>query len=350
MLAELVDHVIGVDPDLEFVNVAVVDAKTTGVVAQGRFKATAAGYGEAMLFVDGHSVATERVWAIEGTASYGRGLAVALGRAGEWVIEFDRPTARSKDGAKSDELDAVRAARETLGRAKVATPRCHDGDREAIRVHTVARDGAVRARTAAINELKAMIVTADESLRAPLRGLTTVAQVARCAGLDVAPAGTVEQRHTATAMRMLAQRIHHLDAEIRTHDAALKELLDRAAPQLLAECGIGYTLAAEFVLAWSHPGRCRSDAAFARLGGAAPIPATSGQNQHRHRLSRGGDRQLNRALYLVALTRRRCHPETKTYIARRIAEGKTEREAIRCLKRYIARHVWRLLEHPPQTA
>jgi transposase len=347
MLAELVGHVIGVDPDLEFINVAVVDAKTTGVVTTGRFPATAAGYGEAMLFADGHSVATERAWAIEGTASYGRGLTVALARAGEWVIEFDRATSKSKDGAKSDELDAVRAAREALGRAKLATPRSPDGDREAIRVHALARDGAVRARTAAINELKAMIVTADESLRAQLRGLTTVGQVNRCDDLDVESLDTA-QRHTATVMRLLAQRIKHLNVEIRDHDRALKELLDRAAPQLLTEPGIGYTLAAQLVLAWSHPGRCRNDAAFARLAGVSPVPATSGKNQQRHRLSRGGDRQLNRALYLVATTRRRCHPETKSYIARRVADGNTEREAIRCLKRYIARHVWRLLEHPPE--
>ena len=147
----------------------------------------------------------------------------------------------------------------------------------------------------------------------------------------------------------LARHIEHLDAEVDDHDRVLKELLDQAAPQLLAERGIGYVTAAAFYIAWSHPGRCHSDAAFARLGGTSPVEATSGQNQSRHRLNRGGDRQLNRALYLVAITKQRCNPATKAHIARRTADGKTDREAIRCIKRFIARRVWRLLEHPPIT-
>ena len=151
-------------------------------------------------------------------------------------------------------------------------------------------------------------------------------------------------------MRALAQRIQLLDAEVDDHDRALKQLLDQAAPQLIAERGIGYITAAQFYLTWSHPGRCHSEAAFARLGGTSPVPATSGQNQTRHRLNRGGDRQLNRALYLVAVTKQRCDPATRAYIARRVAEGKTEREAIRCIKRFLASRVWRLLEHPKITA
>ena len=147
-----------------------------------------------------------------------------------------------------------------------------------------------------------------------------------------------------TALRALARRIEHLDAEVDDHDRALKALLDQAAPQLLAERGIGYVTAAEFYIAWSHPGRCHSEAAFARLGGTSPVAATSGLNQTRHRLNRGGDRQLNRALYLVAITKQRCDPATKTYMARRTAEGKTDREVTRCIKRFIARRVWRLLE------
>ena len=181
MLAELVDHVVGVDPDRDWITLAVLDAHNAGVVAEGRFAATRDGYDDAVDFVDTHSVETERAWVIEGSGSYGRGLAAALGRRGEWVIEFDRPTRKTKDGAKSDALDAVRAAREMLGRKRLSVPRAHDGIREAIRVHAVTRAGAVRARTGAINELKAMIVTADETLRAELRGLRTEAQVAVCA-------------------------------------------------------------------------------------------------------------------------------------------------------------------------
>jgi transposase len=203
----------------------------------------------------------------------------------------------------------------------------------------------VRARTAAINELKAMIVTADEALRAELRGLRTSGQVAACVKFRDRPHSAVHERATRTVMRALARRIELLDNEIDGHDRALRELLDAAAPQLIAERGIGYITAAQFYLAWSHPGRCHSEAAFARLGGTSPVPATSGQNQTRHRLNRGGDRQLNRALYLVAVTKQRCDPTTRAYIARRVAEGKTEREAIRCIKRFLARRVWRLLEH-----
>jgi len=350
MLAELVNHVVGVDPDRDWITLAVLDARSAGVVAEGRFPATKDGYDDAVAFVDVHSVDSERAWVIEGSAGYGRGLAVALSRRGEWVIEFDRPTRKTKDGAKSDALDAVRAAREMLGRKRLSVPRAHDGVREAIRVHAVTRAGAVRVRTGAINELKAMIVTADDSLRSELRGLRTPAQVAACAKFRNRPRSAVHEKATRAAMRSLAQRIQFLDDEIDAHDRALRELLDQTAPQLIAERGIGYVTAAQFYLAWSHPGRCHSEAAFARLAGTAPVPATSGQNQTRHRLNRGGDRQLNRALYHVAITKQRCDPATRAYIARRVADGKTEREAIRCIKRFLARRVWRLLEHPKITA
>ena len=215
----------------------------------------------------------------------------------------------------------------------------------------MARDTAVRARTAAINELKAFVVTADESLRSELRGLRTPALVKKCAGFRHSPNRSVDQQCTRASMRAVAQRISHLDDEIRNHEQALAVLIDQAAPQLVAEVGIGPVTAASFYVAWSHPGRCRNEAAFARLAGVAPIPANSGQSQDRHRLNRRGDRQLNRALHLVAVTRIRCHPQTRAYRARRSSEGKTDREIRRCLKRYIARRVWRLLEHQtPQTS
>ena len=162
-------------------------------------------------------------------------------------------------------------------------------------------------------------------------------QVAACARFRDRTNVPVDQRCTRAALRALARRIEHLDAEVDDHDRALKTLLDQAAPQLLTERGIGYVTAAEFYITWSHPGRCRSEAAFARLGGTSPVAATSGLNQTRHRLNRGGDRQLNRALYLVAITKQRCDPATKTYTARRTAEGKTDRETTRCIKRFIAR-------------
>ena len=151
MLAEMVDHVVGIDPDRDWITAAVLEAGTTGVVATGRFPANAVGYRDVVAWADEYSTDTERAWAIEGTASYGRGLTAALGRCGEWVIEFDRAKEKpAKDGSKTDELDAIRAGRETLGRANLASPRAHQGLREALRVHAVARDTAGRARTAAI--------------------------------------------------------------------------------------------------------------------------------------------------------------------------------------------------------
>ncbi len=347
MLAELVDHVIGVDPDRDWITVAALDSRTSAVITTDRFPATRDGYNDAIAWADAHTEASERAWVIEGTASYGRGLTIALQRRDELVVEFDRPMRKAaKDGAKSDALDAIRAAREALGRGKLNEPRANDGIREAIRVHTVTRAAAVRARTAAVNELKAFIVTAQEQLRSELRGLRTNKIVTRCSRFRDSTTRPIGDRCTRNAMRALARRIQHLEAEIADHDTAMKTLIAQAAPQLLAERGVGHVTAAAFYLAWSHPGRCHSEAAFARLGGTAPIEVTSGQNQDRHRLNRGGDRQLNRALYHVAVTRQRCCPITKDYMARRTSQGKTKREATRCLKRFIARRVWRLLEHP----
>ncbi len=183
MLAELIDHVIGIDPDKDWITAAIVESSTTRVIDTARFPANRNGYLDAINWVDGHTHAGERAWAVEGSASFGRGITVALSKIDEWVIEFDwarkKPT---KDGAKSDELYAIQAAREVLGRAKLNTPRAHDGPREALRVHTVARASAVRARTAAINELKALVITAPEELRAELRDLTTRGLITRCAG------------------------------------------------------------------------------------------------------------------------------------------------------------------------
>ncbi len=350
MLTQMVDHVIGIDPDRDWITVAVVEANTAGVVATERFGANRDGYDEAMGWADAYSTDVERAWVVEGTASYGRGITAALSRAGEWVLEFDRATTTAtKDGAKTDELDAVRAAREALGRDRLAQPRRHDGHREAIRVRSVARTAAVRARTAAINELKALIVTAADELRSELRDLPRTRLVKVCVGFRHSPTRSQAEDQTRMALRALARRISHLNDEIADHDQAIEDLLSVAAPQLLTEPGVGPITAAAFYIAWSHPGRCRNEAAYARLAGVAPIPAISGQTSDRFRLNRGGDRQLNRAFYLVAVTRTRYDQRTKDYIARRISEGKTQREAIRCIKRYTARRTWRLLEHPPPT-
>jgi transposase len=346
MLAERVDHVIGVDPDRDRITLAVVHATTTGVMARAVFNANPSGYQSALAWAGEHTSTERRVWSIEGAGSYGAGLAMSLCDEGEWVVGFDRPEGNAaKDGAKSDALDAVRAARELLGREVWGEPRAR-GPREAVRALLSCRDGAQHARVAAINELRSLVVTCDPVLREELRGLTLTRLVKHCVAFE--PAGEAERVGTLTAMRCLARRVRALGAEARELEQELHTLIDDIAPQLLDEPGVGVITAAQVIVSWSHSGRCRSEAAFARLGGVAPIPATSGQEQTRHRLSRGGDRALNRALHLVIITRCRQHPETRAYITRRVAQGKTSREARRCLKRYLARHLYRILENPPK--
>ena len=245
MLAELVDHVIGIDPDKDWITAAIVEADTRRFIESARFSADRDGYLHAVAWADGHTTPGERVWAIEGSASFGRGLTAALSRVDEWVIEFDWARHKAtKDAAKSDELDAVQVAREVLGRDRLNTPRAHDGQREALRVHTVARSGAVRARTAAINELKALVVTADDDLRAELRNLTTGALVVTCAKFRSSQSRSVTRQCTQLTMRALAQRIIHLNEEIADHDQAMIALLRQIAPHLLDEIGIGHITAA----------------------------------------------------------------------------------------------------------
>jgi len=349
MLAELVDHVIGVDPDRDRITAVLIDAATKGEVDQIEAAATPAGYRSVLEWADVWSTAEGRVWSIEGAGSYGAGLCATLQTEGEWVVEFDHPEARSdKDGAKSDGLDAARAARELLGRSRYSTPRSR-GRREALRVLMVARRGAQHARVSAINELKALIVTAPVQLRQQLRGSTVTVLIDRCSRFRVAVGSDAELGGTKQAMRFLARRVVALTGEVKAIDAELSRIVTDMAPQLLDEFGVGPVTAAQVIISWSHPGRCRNEAAFARLAGTAPLPANSGQTQDRHRLSRGGDRYLNRALHTIVLTRARSHPATRAYLARKTSEGKTAREARRCLKRYLARRLYRLLENPPQT-
>lgn len=346
-LADLVDHVVGVDPDRDRITAAVVCATTQGEVAWRTFATTARGYGQVLRWAMEYTTEGRRAWSIESTGSYGAGLAAALAAKGEFVIEFDHPSTRpSKDGTKSDSLDAVRAAREILGRKTWATPRAR-GAREGLRTLITARDSAKLARVAAINVLKALVVTAPVDLREELRGRTLGQLVTRCQRLRPDTATDPERAATKLSLRSTANRVSQLTDECRELESAMIPLVRSMAPALLDEPGVGVLMAAQILVSWSHPGRCRDEAAFARLGGVAPLEATSGQTQTRHRLSRGGDRQLNRALHTVILARAKVHPPTKAYIARRISEGKTKRESMRCLKRYYARHLFRLLEAAP---
>jgi transposase len=199
------------------------------------------------------------------------------------------------------------------------------------------------ARTRAINHLKALIVTSREELRHQLRRHDTNDLVARCARLRTLPSHSHEHRATVIALRHTARRVLALEAEANDLESEIEQLIKTNVPWLLDEIGVGPISAAQLFCSWSHPGRLRSDAAFAMLAGAAPIPASSGQTV-RYRLNRAGDRQLNCALHTIVLTRLQHDPATRAYAAKRATEGKTPREIKRCLKRYVARHLFRLLE------
>jgi transposase len=281
-----------------------------------------------------------------GTGGYGAGLTRFLHAHQEQVVELDRPrrTAR-RHGAKSDSLDATRAAREALGRDQLAQPRAA-GHRAALSVRLTARRSAVQAATDAQRQLHALVTAAPEVLRGRLRGLTTRQLVTACGRLRQQATWDTETAATAASLRVLARRIQLLEAEISEHTRAITTLVQAWRPDLLTRCGVGPIVAAIVLCAWSHPGRCGSDAAFAMLGGAAPIPASSGQTV-RVRLNRSGDRQLNQALHLIVLTRLRYDSATRAYAQRRRAEGKTNREIRRCLVRYVARQLYRLLEAQP---
>lgn len=298
MLARRVDFVIGVDTHRDSHTAAVLNA-LGGVEAELTVPADRRGY-RRLLALGEERAPGRRLWAIEGTGSYGSGLTTFLLERSEWVAEVDRPKRSARrNGAKSDPLDAARAGREALASTHLAQPR-RRGEREAIRVLLVARRGALGARTRAINHLKSLVVSAPEDLRAELRGLGGRALIRRCAGLR--RRGSAELEATALALRLTARRILALEAEAKGIEARLEELVRVVAPRLLAECGVGVISAAQILCAWSHPGRIRSEAAFATLAGSAPIPASSGKTV-RHRLNRGGDRQLNRALHALGSRR-----------------------------------------------
>ncbi|MFF4350358.1 transposase [Streptomyces sp. NPDC001530] len=220
-----------------------------------------------------------------------------------------------------------------------------------MRVLLTTRQGTVVARTKAICQLKALLVGAPQQLRQHFRGMTTDQQLERCTRLRTVPSHSAEHRATVRALRISARQALFLEAQAADLETELEELVLDAAPALLEQPGVGVVSAAQIIISWSHPRRLRSEAAFASLAGAAPIPASSGQIT-RHRLNHSGDRQLNRALHTIVLSRLQHHAPTRAYAARRTAEGKTARDIKRCLKRAVARQVFRLLEStaPPQDA
>jgi transposase len=280
---------------------------------------------------------------VEGTGSYGAGLARFLTTAGQRVLEVNRPdrAARRRRG-KSDPVDADAAARAVQAGEAIGLPKTQDGVVEMLRALRVARQTAVKARTQAINAIKGLLVTAPAPLREQLDGLSIPKLVEAAAGLEpgtlTTPAAT-----SRLALRSLAERYQHLDAEITTLTGDLDRLTATHAPALRALLGVGPEVAAALlVTAGDNPGRLRSETVFAALCGASPVQASSGKTV-RHRLNRGGDRQANAALYRIVIVRLRWHQPTRDYLARRTQQGKTKKEIIRCLKRYVAREVFAVL-------
>jgi transposase len=335
-----VGFVIGVDPHADGHAVAVVDGASRRTHSAITIPATRRGYQDALDHAL-HNAPGTRVWAVEGSGSYGAGLAMFLSARGERVVEVERPARRGRAARlKSDALDAERAAHHVLSGGG-ATPRL-GADTQALRVLVTTRDGAIRARTAALNELRALIITAPPQLRERLQGLTQARLISTCSRLR-GRSGDSQQEATMLALRLLAGRILHLQREAHTLEAEITRQVTALTPSLLTRPGVGPITAATILVAWSHPGRVRNEAAFARLAGVAPIPASSGKTT-RHRLDRGGDRQLNRALHTIALSLRQNDATTQAFITHRTTQGKTPREATRLLKRYLARSIYRQLE------
>ena len=342
MLADELDYVIGVDTHKDVHALAVVCAPTGGVVFEAALPASLAGYREALRLAQAAG-GGRRAFAIEGTGSYGAGLARFLEAKGERVLEVGRlPREGRRSRAKTDSLDAIRAARSALAQERVATPRA-GGRREELRMLVVCREGALQAKRAGLCQLRDLLLCASPTLREKLQTLSRARLLRRLCQLRPDARNQTEARGSLVALRLLARRLQALTLEERQLAKEIKALVEQLAPELLAEPGVGPVSAAKILLSWSHRGRLRDEAAFARLAGTAPIPASSGKLV-RYRLDPGGDRQLNRALHTIILSRRKTHPPTIAYVERRLREGKTVREAIRCLKRYLARHLFRLLE------
>lgn len=345
MLADHYDFVIGGDPDRDSVDLAIIDTRTGTLRGQIAGPADGPGYQDLLDWGCRHAPG-RRVWALEGTGSFASGFVACLSKAGEDVVEVGG--IKRARGAKSDRIDAVRAARQALSSEHQATPRAR-GLREALRLVIRTRHALLVSRTKAINELKSVIVTAPEHLRAGLRGVSLATQLNRVEMLVSPDSAGVEHRITVLTLRGIATRIRFLAAQISELDPELMSLVKAhpAGPALLAEPGVGPVVAAQLLVSWSHRGRVRNEAAFAALAGTAPLEASSGQRS-RHRLNRGGDRDLNRALHTVAITRLRCHPESIRYETRRTAEGKTHRDIRRAIKRTLARSLYRQIQAATQ--
>jgi transposase len=331
----------GVDTHADTHHAAVI-LTNGGRIADTEFPTTQAGYQQLLAWMS--DFGRVRAVGIEGTGSYGASLSRHLCTQGVRVVEVNRPNrAQRRLTGKSDPLDAYAAAQAVLAGQATAIPKAGTGIVESIRaLHTV-RASAVKTRTATMNELRALLVTAPARLRDTLRELRPVTLITTCARLRPGRDLTNPDRATQRALQVLARRYQTLTTEITAVEDQLHPLVRQACPGLLDIHGVGYETAAQLLITiGDNPDRVHTEAAFAKLCGVAPIPASSGKTD-RHRLSRGGDRHANRALYLIVCSRLASDPATRAYRDRRRTQGLSNPEIIRCLKRYLARQIYKTL-------
>jgi transposase len=339
-----VEVILGVDTHLDF-HVAVAIDHLGRCLGESSVPTTMKGYERLLCWAEGFG--SVRCAGVEGTSSYGAGLARYLKARGTEVLEVERPEHRRRSSRsnveKSDPSDAERAARAVLAGEASGVPKSADGRVEMIRALRAARRSAMKARTQATNQLQGLRVTAPDELLDRLRGLSTKELVSAAARFRLADDPRDVPSATKFALRSVARRYQALSEEIAELDAQLDRLVALAAPELVSLPGIGTDNAATLlIVAGDNPQRLRSEGSFASLCGVTPIEASSGKVV-RHRLNRGGNREANRALYMICLARMRRDRRTQEYVARRTAEGKSKREIIRCLKRYVGREVYRVL-------
>jgi transposase len=343
MLAEVIDAVIGIDTHRDSHEVEIADVAGRPIRAM-RISNDSAGFTRLLAAITDLGPGLRVVASVEGSRSYGVGLARALSAAGVQVIECEQPSRAQRRGkGKSDAIDAHLAvlAALRLEADRLAAPRA-DGDREALRILLVARQEIAVMRTAQTNRLRALLLAGDDTDRQAARGSLARRALAALAERELPAHATREQVVRQAEIRRLALALAQAERELKENRAQLLAIVDDIAPGLTSRYGVGPVSAAQAIVSFSHPGRCRNEAAFAALSGTNPIPASSGRTI-RHRLNHGGDRALNRAIHAIALTRIRNCPRTRAYIDRRTTEGKTPREIRRCLKRYIARELYRAL-------
>jgi transposase len=329
----------GVDTHAQTHHAAAID-QVGRQLGDQEFPATASGYRALLRWL--RSFGQVVTVGVEGTGSYGAGLARHLHAAKVRVVEVDRPDRKTRRRqGKSDPIDAVAAARAALSGTAAGKPKTRGGPVEAIRALRVARNGAIKARTAALNQIYGLLASAPEEIRTVLTALPKAKRISWCAELNVDDRRLADPVNaTKTALRCIARRVRDLEAEIKHIDQRLTPVVAKTAPRLTALFGVGTEVAAQLLItAGDNPDRLHSEAALAHLCGVAPIPASSGRTD-RHRLNRGGDRDANNALYTTALCRMRYEQRTRDYVNRRTKQGLTKKEIIRCLKRYIVRDVY----------